>query len=134
MKRREESCDAVEELNSLRSRLNLSQQNWASERGELLSAERSLREEYETAKQAMQDWEVIAMEERAVRESLSDRVVELEEQMSTLKSSYEKAVSERDRESQTVDSLQRALRDIQEGKPPSLRYKAHKLINGKLEN
>lgn len=112
----EESTDAIREAGNLRNRLNLSQQNWVKEREELIAQEKHLYEEYETTKQAMQDWEVIAMEERSMREALADRVVELEEQLTAFKTGYEKVVSERDRESVTIDGLQRALKEIQEGK------------------
>lgn len=104
------------EVNDLRSRQGVSQQNWIKERDELISREAYAREEFETAKQAMQDWEVLAMEERALRQNLSDRVAELEEQLSSQQEAYEKAAAERDTLSQTVDGLQRALRDIQDGK------------------
>lgn len=104
-----------QELSDLRSRTNLSQQNWVKERDDLIQREAYAREEFETAKQAMQDWEVLAMEERSVRESLGERVAELEEQLSSQKEAYDRAVSDRDSQSQTVDGLQRALRDIQEG-------------------
>lgn len=104
-----------QEINELRGRASLSQQNWIKERDELISCEAYAREEFETAKQAMQDWEVLAMEERALRQNLSDRVTELEEQLSTQQEAFDKAVAERDTLSQTVDGLQRALRDIQEG-------------------
>jgi chromosome segregation ATPase len=104
------------EINDLRSRQGVSQQNWIKERDELISREAYAREEFETAKQAMQDWEVLAMEERALRQNLSDRVAELEEQLSSQQDAYEKTAAERDTLSQTVDGLQRALRDIQDGK------------------
>ena len=73
------------------------------------------REEFETARQAMQDWEVLAMEERSIREGLGDRVAELEEQLAGQQQAYERAAMERDDQSSTVDGLQRALQDIQEG-------------------
>jgi len=106
----------VQEINELRSRASLSQQNWIKERDELIGREAYAREEFETAKQAMHDWEILAMEERALRQNLSDRVAELEEQISTQQEAFDKSVSERDTLTQTVDGLQRALRDIQEGK------------------
>ena len=56
------------------------------------------------------------MEERSLRENLRDKVTELEDQLANLQESYDRVVSERDSQSQTVDGLQRALRDIQEGK------------------
>lgn len=113
---RTESNEHTREINELRSRQGVSQQNWIKERDELITREAYAREEFETAKQAMQDWEVLAMEERALRQNLSDRVAELEEQLSNQQEAFEKAVGERDTLSEAVDGLQRALRDIQEGK------------------
>ena len=112
---RTESEKHTREINELRSRQGVSQQNWIKERDELITREAYAREEFETAKQAMQDWEVLAMEERALRQNLSDRVAELEEQLSNQQEAFEKAAAERDTLSETVDGLQRALRDIQEG-------------------
>ncbi|KAH0613174.1 uncharacterized protein H6S33_009554 [Morchella sextelata] len=120
-KANEEGYDASKELSTLRSRLNLSQQNWIKERNDLISAEKYSREEYEAAKQAMQEWEIIATEERSVRESLGDRVIELEEQLANQQTAYDKVLSERDRESSTVDGLQRALQDIQNARKQELR-------------
>lgn len=106
------------ELSSLRNRTTLSQQNWAKEREDLIQREAVSREEFEAAKQAMQDWEVLAMEERSVRESTAERVAELEDQLSAQRDAYEEAASERDSQSLTVDGLQRALQEIQDGKFP----------------
>jgi multidrug resistance efflux pump len=86
------------------------------ERDELISREAYAREEYETAKQAMQDWEVVAMEERSQRENLGEKVSELEDQVVSIKEAYERAALDRDSQTQTVEGLQRALRDIQDGK------------------
>ena len=113
---RKESESQASEIASLRSRANLSQQNWIKERDELIQREAFAKEEFENAKQAMQDWEVLAMDERSLRETLGDRVTELEEQLSAQREAYEKAASERDSQSLTVDGLQRALQDIQDGK------------------
>lgn len=104
------------ELSSLRNRTTLSQQNWTKEREDLVQREAMAREEFEAAKQAMQDWEILAMEERSIRESMTERVSDLEEQLLTQKDAYEKAASERDSQSLTVDGLQRALQEIQDGK------------------
>ena len=112
---RKESESQASEIANLRSRANLSQQNWIKERDELIQREAFAREEFENAKQAMQDWEVLAMDERSLRETLGDRVTELEEQLSAQREAYEKAASERDSQSLTVDGLQRALQDIQDG-------------------
>jgi len=101
------------ELSTIRSRANLSQQNWQKEREELVEQETYMREEFENAKQAMHDWEVLAMEERSIRRDLTDRVADLEDQLSNAKEAYDKASSERDSQSNTVDGLQRALQEIQ---------------------
>jgi len=107
--------EQAQEISNLRGRTNVSQQNWAKERDDLLSREAQAKEEFEVAKQAMQDWEVLAMEERSVREGLGERVAELEEQLSNQRDAYDRAATERDSQSVTVDGLQRALQDIQEG-------------------
>jgi chromosome segregation ATPase len=108
------------EVANLRSLAGVSQQNWVKERDELLSREAYAREEFENAKQAMQDWEMLATEERALRENLGDRVAQLEEQLATQRDAFEKTSSDRDSQSQTVDALQRALRDVQEGNTPAV--------------
>jgi len=105
----------VQEVEQLRNRANMTQQNWISERDDLIQREALAREEFDTAKQAMQDWEVLAMEERSIREGLGDRVMELEEQLTSQQNAYERAASERDEQTSTVDGLQRALQDIHEG-------------------
>lgn len=111
----EEGEQRSKELSSLRNRTNLSQQNWAKERDDLVQREAFAKEEFEAAKQAMQDWEVLAMEERSIRENLTERVSDLEEQVTGYREAYEKAALERDSQSSTVDGLQRALREIQDG-------------------
>jgi chromosome segregation ATPase len=110
---RKENEEQAAEIANLRSRATLSQQNWIKERGELISREAYAREEFENAKQAMQDWEVLAMDERSLRESLGEQVADLEEQLAAQKEAYERAASERDTNSQAVDGLQRALQEVQ---------------------
>jgi chromosome segregation ATPase len=109
------------ELESIRSRTNLSSTNFAKERDELLSREAFVREEYEVAKQAMQDWEILATEERSRREALEERMQEVEEQLRTQQSAYERARNEVETQSSTVDGLQRVLRDLQEERKKELR-------------
>ncbi|KAL1990705.1 hypothetical protein VTN49DRAFT_6544 [Thermomyces lanuginosus] len=110
-----------DELSSLRQRTNLSQQNWFKEREELLEQEAYLRSEFEEAKQAMHNWEVLAMEERSIRESLADKVADLEDQLGSLKEEYEKVASENHSQSVTIDGLQRALQEIQDARKQELR-------------
>lgn len=115
VKQRKQSELASQEIDNLRTRANVTQTNWLKERDDLISREAFAREEYEQARQAMQDWEVLAMEERSRKKNLEEQVADLEEQLSTFKDSHEKAASDRDVQSQTVDNLQRALREIQDG-------------------
>lgn len=109
------------EIEILRSRTNTSTNNWARERDDLVKQEARVREEYEAAKQAMQDWEILAIEERSRREVLEDRVQELEEQLSAQREAFQRVQGEADTQSSTVDGLQRALRDLQEERKRELR-------------
>ncbi|KAL9605019.1 MAG: hypothetical protein Q9219_000207 [cf. Caloplaca sp. 3 TL-2023] len=117
----EEGEQRSRELSTLRNRTTLSQQNWVKEREDLQKKEATAREEFEAARQAMQDWEVLAMEERSIREGIAERVLDLEEQISARRVAYESAVSERDSHSLTVDGLQRALQEIQDARRKELR-------------
>lgn len=105
------------ELSSLRNRTTLSQQNWSKERDGLLQREAYAKEEFEAAKQAMQDWEILAMEERSIRENLTEKVADLEEELASSREASERATSERESQTMTIDGLQRALQEIQDGEP-----------------
>lgn len=109
------------ELSSLRNRANLSQQNWVKERDELIEQEAFMREDFENTKQAMHDWEVLAMEERTVRKDLAEKASDLEEQLASLKAAYEKADSDRTTHSNAVEGLQKALQEIQTARKTELR-------------
>jgi chromosome segregation ATPase len=117
----EEARESSKELSSLRNRHNLSQQNWVHEREDLIQQTRQLKEEAEAAKEAMGDWEVLAMEERSMREGATEKMHDLEEQFSAQKEAYEAAVSERDSQSQALEGLQRALQEVQEARKRELR-------------
>lgn len=117
----EEGEQRSKELSTLRNRTTLSQQNWTKEREDLIERETTAREEFEAAKQAMQDWEIVAIEERSIRESTAERISDLEEQLSSQRVAYENAASDRDSQSQTVDGLQRALQEIQDARRRELR-------------
>jgi len=112
-KLRQDNEKQASEISNLRSRSNLSQQNWVKERDDHISREAYAREEYENAKQAMQDWEVLAMNERSLRESLSEKEAELKEQLENIKDEFERAARERDQNSQAVEGLQKALQEVQ---------------------
>ncbi|KAN0079277.1 hypothetical protein V8E54_004491 [Elaphomyces granulatus] len=111
----------AKELSSLRNRTNLSQQNWLKEKEELSEQEAYLRSEFEEAKQAMHNWEVLAMEERSIRESLAGKVIDLEEQLASLKDAYEKAIVDSSGQVVTIDGLQRALQELQIARKQELR-------------
>lgn len=117
----EEGEQRSKELSSLRNRTTLSQQNWFKERDDLIQREAHAKEEFEAAKQAMEDWEVLAMEERTIRESIAERVADLEEQVASHREAHERAASDRDSQSLTVDGLQRALQEIQDARRRELR-------------
>jgi chromosome segregation ATPase len=117
-KLRKENDSQVGEISDLRSRSTLSQQNWIKERDELISREAYAREEFENAKQAMQDWEVLAMNERSLRENLTEKDAESREQLEALREEYEKATRDRDANSQTVEGLQKALQEVQSCRSP----------------
>lgn len=109
------------EIESLRNRTSASTTNWARERDEYVTEAARLREEYENAKQAMQDWEILATEERSRREALEERSQELEEQFNGQREAYERVRNEAEMQSSTVDGLQRALREVQEERKKELR-------------
>jgi chromosome segregation ATPase len=117
---RQEHVAQASEIATLRDRANLSQQNWIKERDELISREAYAREEFENAKQAMQDWEALALNERSLHDNLKEKMGEFEEQLDSLRDAHRKAVSERDQNSEAVDGLQKALQRLQTGKllPP----------------
>ena len=105
--------EQFKELSTLRNRANLAQQNWAQEKEELVESEAYMREEFENAKQAMHDWEVLAMEERTIRRDLADRVADLEEQLVSAKENYESIKEDRDNQTTTIDGLHNNLQEIQ---------------------
>ncbi|KAJ5151805.1 hypothetical protein N7492_010100 [Penicillium capsulatum] len=117
----EDSAQKTKEISTLRDRTNLSQQNWLKEKEELMEQESYLQSEFEQAKEAMHNWEVLAMEERSIRENLGDKVADLEEQLVNLRDAYERASGERDSQQSTVDGLQRALQEIQTARKQELR-------------
>jgi chromosome segregation ATPase len=118
---RDELAEQSRECSNLRSRNNLSQQNWLKEKEDTARQLAHLRGELESASTAMGEWEVIAMEERSQRQSLADKVADLQEQIETLRDAYQKTAEERDVQAQAVDGLQRALQEIQEARRKELR-------------
>lgn len=118
---KDELNEATRELSSLRSRNNLSQQNWLKEKDDMGRQTQHLRSELEATSNAMNEWETIATEERSMRGSLTEKVSDLEEQLSSVREVYERAAEERDSSLQTIDGLQRALQEIQDARRKELR-------------
>ncbi|PKS06949.1 hypothetical protein jhhlp_005545 [Lomentospora prolificans] len=118
---KEELYEAERELTSLRSRNNLSAQNWLKEKEELTKRLANLKEEIDVTTNAMGEWEVIAREERSVKEGLEEKVAELENQISSVQQAYSNAVADRDSQSEALDNLQKALQEIQEARKKELR-------------
>jgi chromosome segregation ATPase len=116
-----DSAEKEKELATLRDRTNLSQQNWLNEKEELIGQVSYHKVEFEQAKEAMHNWEVLAMEERSIRENLNEKVGDLEEQLGSLKDAYKRVTDERDTQQSTVDGLQRALQEIQSARKQELR-------------
>jgi chromosome segregation ATPase len=112
-KLRQEKEAQAAEIETLRTRSTLSQQNWIKERDELISREAYAKEEFENAKQAMQDWEVLAMNERSLRENLAEKDAELRDQLESMREEYERAARDRDTNNQAVEGLQKALQEVQ---------------------
>lgn len=111
---RTEVQEQERELATLRSRTNLSQQNWLKEKEDMTRQLQLIKGELESTGNAMGEWEVIAREERSVRESLVEKVTDLEEQLSSARDAFEKAASERDTQARLIDTQQRALQELQE--------------------
>lgn len=87
----------------------------------MVSKEAYIREEYEVARQAMQDWEILATEERARREALEERIGDLEDQLAGQQEAYERTRGEAETQNSTVDGLQRALQEVQTERKKELR-------------
>lgn len=118
---KDELATANRELATLRSRSHLSQENWSKEKEDMVRQVQHFRSELESTSSAMGEWEAIAMEERQMRESLSEKASDLEEQLFSLKEAYDRTAEERDSSLQTIDGLQRALQEIQDARRKELR-------------
>ncbi|KAL8397730.1 hypothetical protein RB594_004436 [Gaeumannomyces avenae] len=118
---REEAQDQGRELASLRSRSNLSQQNWLKEKDDMARQLASYKAELDRTSSAMGEWEVIAMEQKSVRDSLGDKAAELEAECDSLREERDRAAEERDSQAHVIDQLQRALAELQEARRRELR-------------
>lgn len=108
------------EISELRNRATLAQQNWLQEREDLQEQTRYLQNEFEEAKQAMHNWEILATEERTIRENLNEKVLDVEEQLQAVRADYERAAAECDSQALTIERLQKGIDEIQTGTMMSL--------------
>ncbi|KAK6517235.1 hypothetical protein TWF281_003900 [Arthrobotrys megalospora] len=111
----------AQEVQDLRQRFSVSQQNWSKEREEADIVQRRLVEELESARKVGQDWEVLAMEESSVRRALEERASDIEEQYISQKTQLEKEISMRNQQAAKLSDLQMALHDIQQTRKEELR-------------
>ena len=60
---------------------------------------------------------MLAMNERSLRDNLTEKDAELREQLETLRDEYDKAARDRHTNNQAVEGLQRALQEVQTRMP-----------------
>ncbi|KAK6351690.1 hypothetical protein TWF718_004840 [Orbilia javanica] len=111
----------TQEVQDLRQRFSVSQQNWSKEREEADIIQRRLTEELQVTRKAGQDWEVLAMEESSVRRALEERATDIEEQYTSQKILLEKESTVKDQQTAKISDLQMALHDIQQTRKEELR-------------
>ncbi|KAK9474639.1 uncharacterized protein V1510DRAFT_347720, partial [Dipodascopsis tothii] len=105
----EESDKMSHELASLRQMSISSQGSWYKERDALVASERRLKDKLAEADKSAQDWELIATEERTLRENSSRRIFELEEHINGQKDMVRVAHEERDAQTARARELETQL-------------------------
>ncbi|CAK7275327.1 hypothetical protein SEPCBS57363_006624 [Sporothrix epigloea] len=113
--------DYEHEQRGLRDQARLAHQTLLREKEDLVRQIKQLRTELESTSNAMSEWEVIALEERSVRNSMAERASDLEEQIDILREQHQRVLAENVTQSDTINSLQRALNDVQEARKHELR-------------
>lgn len=111
----EEADKLSRELANLRQSSLSSQGSWHKERETMVMSERKLRDKLRETEKSANDWELIAIEERTIRENSSRRIYELEEQLQSQKEFLQKAVKEQGISAETIKNLQHAINEMQEG-------------------
>ncbi|KAF2864047.1 hypothetical protein K470DRAFT_254373 [Piedraia hortae CBS 480.64] len=109
------------ELEALRKKSHVSTSNWVRERDDMAAQLAHAREEGEVARQAMQDWEMLATEERSRREAAEESRADVEEQLSALRETHARARHEAETQSSTISGLQRALKELQDERKRELK-------------
>ncbi|KAK6535094.1 hypothetical protein TWF694_001584 [Orbilia ellipsospora] len=110
-----------QEVQDLRQRFSVSQQNWLKEREEFELIKTKLVDDLENARKSAQDWEVLAMEESSVRRALEERSNDIEEQCVSQREALDKEALQRSQQAAKISDLHKALHDIQQTRKEELR-------------
>ncbi|RKF62647.1 GRIP domain-containing protein [Erysiphe neolycopersici] len=117
----QEHQDSLDEISSLQNQLNLSQNNLSQLHEDFATQKRQLTDDVIAANEATNGWEMLAREERSIREGLEDRIKELEEQISSHREALELAVRKRDTYLENLEVLRKNIQDIQDAQKIELR-------------
>ncbi|EPS43223.1 hypothetical protein H072_2799 [Dactylellina haptotyla CBS 200.50] len=110
-----------QEVQDLRHRFSVSQQNWSKEREEADIIRTKIMEDLDSSRKSAQDWEVLAMEESSVRRALEEQSRDIEDQYLSQKDTLEKEILIKSQQSTKISDLQKALHDIQQTRKEELR-------------
>ncbi|EPQ63284.1 Bgt-2904 [Blumeria graminis f. sp. tritici] len=116
--------DSENEILNFQTKHNNSMQDWSDEREGFLRQLQGLKKEAEAAKEGMRDWELLATEERSMRETLVDRIKDFEEQAIIQKQALDSALSEKNDQKRAMNNLQTNMDNIQE----SCRRELHETV------
>ncbi|KAK9464636.1 hypothetical protein V1512DRAFT_212807 [Lipomyces arxii] len=116
----DESDKLSKELASLRQSSMASQDSWQRERSALLAKEKELQSKLSDAERSLDDWNVIANEEKTMRVTMSERVAELEEQVTSQRVLYDGLMHENTENGNLVRNLQHAISVQQEERKTEL--------------
>ncbi len=78
-------------------------------------------EEKEQSSHQLRSWENIAVEEKTVKDSLRDRISDLEEQLSEQNAAYQKMRSQSEEDNQSISQFRTNIQELQEGHKKELR-------------
>ncbi|POS83007.1 hypothetical protein EPUL_004534, partial [Erysiphe pulchra] len=116
-----EHQDSLDKISSLQNQLNLSKNDLSQLREDFAIQTRQLKDDVIAANEATNGWEMLAREERSVREGLEDRIKDLEEQISSQREALESAVLKRDTYLENLEALGKNIKDIQDAQKRELK-------------
>ncbi|KAI6248100.1 GRIP domain-containing protein [Erysiphe necator] len=112
---------SLDEIISLQNKLNISQSSLSLLQEDLANQTRQLKDEVIAANEATNAWQMLAKEERSIREGLEDRIKYLEEQISSDREALDLAVLQRDTYLENLEALRKNIIDIQEAQKTELK-------------